>query len=139
MSLMSANKPCLHSLPGLGVENEFDYGDGKKTLWRSSGSSYKRRKLWQGMWLWELGVLVMVQETSKDMCAAGVIKPDMHRSHIFLREILFLFSNAAFSERCFGICPIAETFILLTKEYPVWGKCRRFYSCNTFLVEFLWW
>lgn len=51
----------------------------------------------------------MVQETSKDMCSAGVIKPDMHPSHIFLRETLFLFSNTAFSERCFGICPIAET------------------------------
>lgn len=45
MSLMSANKPCLHSLPSLAVESEFDDEDGKKTLWRSWGSSYKGRKL----------------------------------------------------------------------------------------------
>lgn len=46
MSLMSANKPCLHSLASLGVESEFDCEDSKKTLWKSSGSSYVRRKLY---------------------------------------------------------------------------------------------
>lgn len=41
---MSANKPCLHCLASLGVQNECDCEESKKTLWRGSGSSYVRRK-----------------------------------------------------------------------------------------------